>query len=218
MDERATAELEGLRERDELLAEEAARLREVELRVALIRRRVEAITGELETFPREFERLSTAAADAAEEVERRQVTAEEAARELESHHDDETWERLERAVTRAQERAAAALGKFERATAAAEQLEGDAAELPGELAALELEARALAETAPTLGAPGPGADALVAWASRAQAELFVEVGQLDRQRENVIREANELATMLLGESTYGSTVAQAAERVQQSIR
>jgi hypothetical protein len=54
---------------------------------------------------------------------------------------------------------------------------------------------------------------LVEWSSHAHAELFVAAGQLDAQRERVIREANELATMLLGEPTYGSTVGQLAERV-----
>ena len=34
------------------------------------------------------------------------------------------------------------------------------------------------------------------------------------QRERVIREANELATMLLGEPAYGATVAQALARVE----
>jgi hypothetical protein len=54
---------------------------------------------------------------------------------------------------------------------------------------------------------------LAEWASRAHAELFVAAGQLDAQRDRVIREANELATMLLGEPTYGATVAQLAQRV-----
>ena len=58
-----------------------------------------------------------------------------------------------------------------------------------------------------------GPRALVEWASHAHAELFVAAGQLDAQRERVIREANELATALLGEPTYGSTLEQLAQRV-----
>jgi len=62
--------------------------------------------------------------------------------------------------------------------------------------------------------PAPaGVRELVEWASHAHAELFVAAGQLDAQRDRVIREANELATMLLGEPTYGSSVAQLAQRV-----
>jgi chromosome segregation ATPase len=215
MDRRAAAELEFLRERDRELADEASRLRDVELAVAAIRRRVWMIAAELDAAPAELEGLRAAADEAAEELERRRSVAEAAERELESPHDDETWERLERAATRARERERAALDRFEHATAAAEQLEGDAAELPAELAALELEARGLAEAVPELGEPDPGPAGLIAWASHARAELFVEVGQLDRQRDNVIREVNELASMLLGEPTYGSTVAQAVALVEQ---
>jgi len=218
MDARASIELHDLRERDQALAEEVARLHDVEHAVTAIRRRVEAIAADLEAFPAALDRLSAAAFDAADELGRRRAAAEAAARELAGDHDDETRQRLERDATRARERASAAAGKFERATAAVEQLEGDTAEAPAELAALRLEALALAETTPALGAPEPGTDGLVAWASRAQAELFVEVGQLDRRRDNVIREANELATMLLGEPTYGSTVVQAVERVERSRR
>jgi hypothetical protein len=62
--------------------------------------------------------------------------------------------------------------------------------------------------------PGEGPAALVEWASRAHAALFVASGSVDTQRERVIREANELATAILGEPTYGSTVAQARARVE----
>ena len=57
-------------------------------------------------------------------------------------------------------------------------------------------------------------DDLIEWASSKHAELFVALGQLDTQRERVIREANELATALLGEPTFGSTPAQVLERVE----
>jgi hypothetical protein len=60
----------------------------------------------------------------------------------------------------------------------------------------------------------PLGGSLVEWASHAHAELFVAAGQIDVQRERVIREANELATMLLGEPAYGATVAQALARVE----
>jgi chromosome segregation ATPase len=218
VNDRAAADLEALSERDERLAAESLSLRNVEREVAAIRSRVEAISSQLEAFPADLERLKAAAVEAAAELERRKAASEVAATEVEGEHDNETQERLERAATRARERADDAAHKFERATATVEQLEGDTAESPAELAALRLEALALAEATPVLGTPEPGTDGLIAWASRAQAELFVEVGQLDRQRDNVIREANELATMLLGEPTYGSTVAQAVERVEQSRR
>jgi len=64
------------------------------------------------------------------------------------------------------------------------------------------------------GAAVSGARALIDWASQRHAELFVEAGQIDAQRERVIREAHELASMLLGEPTYGATVEQALARVE----
>jgi hypothetical protein len=78
---------------------------------------------------------------------------------------------------------------------------------------LEQRARDIARAAGHVPAPPGGVRDLVEWASHAHAELFVTARQLDAQRERVIREANELATMLLGEPTYGSSVEQLAERV-----
>ena len=78
---------------------------------------------------------------------------------------------------------------------------------------LEARARAVADAAEHVPAPPEGVRELVEWASHAHAELFVAVRQLASERERLIREANELATSLLGEPTYGSTVAQLAERV-----
>jgi len=42
----------------------------------------------------------------------------------------------------------------------------------------------------------------------------VFTGHIDSSREQIVREANELASMLLGDPTYGSTVAQALARVE----
>jgi chromosome segregation ATPase len=218
MDARATSELHELRERDRKLAEEASRLHAVEQAVTTIRRRAEAIAAELGAFPAELELLRLAAKEADKDLDQRRSNAEAAARELEHLGDDESRQRAERDAARARERADAAVRKFERSVAAVERLEGDTAELPGELAELDRQARRLADATPELGTPEPGADGLIAWASQAHAMLFVEIGQLDRQRDNAIREANELATMLLGEPTYGSTVAQAVDRVEQSRR
>ncbi len=96
-----------------------------------------------------------------------------------------------------------------------EAFERDAAELPAELTTLEGDARGIAATA-HLPEPSPSAGPrnLAEWASRSHAELFVARSQIDTQRERISREANELASMLLGEATYGSTVAQALQRVR----
>jgi hypothetical protein len=97
--------------------------------------------------------------------------------------------------------------RLARAQSGYDALERDAAALPPELAELETRARAVTDV-PPLGS------SLVEWASQAHAEVFVAAGQIDVQRERVIRESNELASMLLGEPTYGATVAQALARVE----
>ena len=79
----------------------------------------------------------------------------------------------------------------------------------------ELESRAAKVShAENLPAPGGGPEELVDWASQARAELLVAAGQVSAQRERVVREGNELASMLLAEPTYGLTVAQALRHVE----
>lgn len=96
----------------------------------------------------------------------------------------------------------------------AQALEREAAALPQELPRLEAQARRVAAGTNGVRTPSSGPDGLVGWASHARAELFVTLSQLTTRRDRVIREANELATSLLGEPTYGSTVAQALRRVE----
>ena len=216
MDVRATFELEELRAQDAELAAAAERLRSVEQAIRTVGSRAAEIADEVEAQPRLEGELTFVIREAEFALERRRKALEAAEQALGLPRDDETWARLERVAVRAAERADAARKRHERAVAALEELEGDAAELPAELARLESEARALAASIPGHPEPGAGAEGLVEWASHAHAELFVAVGELDRRREDAIREANELASMLLGEPTYGSTVAQAVARVEQS--
>jgi hypothetical protein len=63
-----------------------------------------------------------------------------------------------------------------------------------------------------------GARGLIEWASYTHAKLFVAAGQIATSRERLIREADELASMLLGEPTYGATIAQALARVEANAR
>jgi hypothetical protein len=101
-----------------------------------------------------------------------------------------------------------------RARSASAELERDAAALPEEVVALEGRAQALAAESEHVPDAPAGLAGLAAWASHAHAELFVAARQLEAQRERIVREANELASMLLGEPTYGSTVDQALARVR----
>jgi hypothetical protein len=213
VDQRAYADLQRLADRDAELAHGAERLRILDAQVAALRARAEAIDAFFAAYPEEERRRGAAAAAAQEELDRRRAEAAEAERELAGASDDEARERADSVLARARDHVAVAEASLDRAAAAAAELERDASALPEEVPLLEARARAGADEAGPVPPPPRGVRDLVEWSSHAHAELFVAAGQLDAQRERVIREANELATMLLGEPTYGSTVGQLAERV-----
>ena len=206
-------DLRLLAERDAELARETERLQGLDLQVAALRARAEAIDAFFAAYPEE-ERRRRAEADAAEdELRRRRAELAEAERELDAARDGAERERARSAVSRASDHVVVAAAALERAAASAGELERDASTLPEELPLLEARARAIADTARHIPQPPEGVRALVEWASHAHAELFVATRQLASERERLIREANELATSLLGEPTYGSTIAQLAQRV-----
>jgi chromosome segregation ATPase len=207
VDERAVNELRRLAALDAELAERASALRSLDTSVAALRGRTEAIDAFFAAYPEEEARRSAELTDAQTEVARRRGEQAEAQQALAEAHDDEARIHAEHAVARALDHVAVAEDRRARAQLASDELERDAAALPRELDQLEIRARQVPGVVP------PG-NSLVEWASHAHAELFVAAGQLDVQRERVIREANELASMLLGEPTYGATVAQALARVE----
>ena len=215
MDARAVAELDDLGRRDEALAASAAQLLELEAAVARIRSRAEAIDRFFANYSDEEVRLAAAIEAAVRNLELRRDELRTAEGELATARTEDDREHAEKAVARAVDHLALAESGLVRARSEHETFERDAAELPAELAALEEEARPIAAAAhlpehPPSASPRNLAD----WASSSHAELFVALSQIDTQRERISREANELASMLLGEGTYGSTVAQALQRVR----
>ena len=65
--------------------------------------------------------------------------------------------------------------------------------------------------------PAPGLDGLLEWADAAHAALFVAKGQLSTERDAVIRQANELGSVALGESIGSASVALVARRIEQAL-
>ena len=63
-------------------------------------------------------------------------------------------------------------------------------------------------------APEPSVAGLVEWAARVNAALVVVRGQLDVERDRLVREANELGSVVLGESLAGTSVALVGRRVR----
>lgn len=207
MNDRALQELRTLAERDAELSERTASLRELDAGVAAIRARAEEIEAFFVAYPESESRRRKERDDAEHELQRRHDDHTEAARLFAEAHDEEARLHAEHGLARAIDHVAVAEARVARARTAYDELEHDASRLPRELEELEQRARTL---------PGVPAftGSLVEWASHAHAELFVSAGQIDLQRERVIREANELASMLLGEPAYGTTVAQALALVE----
>jgi chromosome segregation ATPase len=207
VDKRAVDELRRLADLDAVLMAGGARLRSLDREVVTLRQRAEAIDAFFAAYPDEEGRRAAVLRDASEDLQRREDEVARAEQALANAVDVEARAHAEHAVARALDHLEVAQNRVARARSASDELEREAAELPSELTALEERARALPDV-PRLGT------SLVEWASHAHAELFVAAGQNDVQRERVIREANELASMLLGEATYGATVAQALALVE----
>jgi hypothetical protein len=193
-------------------ADESERLRRLDEDVALVRERAEATERFFALEHVEADRLSAAEAEAREQAERRSAELAEAENELAEAGSDDERAVAELRVTRARDHVEVATHAAERAAEARAAFDLEGTRLLSELPDLEARASSLTTEIPGAGAPGP--DGLVEWSSGAHAAIFVAQGQLDVRRERAIREANELATSLLGEPTYGSTAEQALARVE----
>jgi translation initiation factor IF-2 len=205
-------ELRELVRRDRDEAKESERLHSLDAEVAELRRRGEAIGAFFTTERDEEQRLRLVEQEARREAERRAAEVLEAEAEL-ARVDSET-ERMhaEQRLQRARDHTEIAARAGERAAEERSAFERTAEELTRELPQLEQRAHELAHEIPS-ELPAPNGD-LIDWASRAHAALFVAASQVDARRERVVREANELATAVLGESIYGSTPEQALAQVE----
>ena len=66
--------------------------------------------------------------------------------------------------------------------------------------------------------PAADLDGLQAWAEVARAGLFVARGQLASQREGIVRQANEIGAVALGEPLTSASAAVVTRRVRRSLR
>jgi chromosome segregation ATPase len=215
MDEHALSDLRSLATRDADLERQARRLRELDHAAAEIRHAAEAIDAFFSAYPAEETARREELASAEAELRERRAELADAQSELASARDDELRELAQRALARADDHVGVAAARLERARRACDELERDAHAMPRAVPDLEARASAIADEAADVPEPGEGPRALVEWASHAHAELFVAAGYIDTQRERLIREANELASALTGEATYGSTAAQALQRAEE---
>jgi predicted nucleic acid-binding Zn-ribbon protein len=208
VDRRALSELRDLAGHDAELTAEADELRRRDDDVAAIRVRAEAIDAFFSSYANQEARHGSAIAAARADLAHRLEELALADAVLARARDEDARIHAQHAVDRAHDHRAVAESTLQRAEGELAELERKAAALPHELA--ELERRA--------GGGVAGARGLIEWASHTHAELFVAAGQIATSRERLIREADELASMLLGEPTYGATIAQALARVEANAR
>ena len=95
------------------------------------------------------------------------------------------------------------------------------AEIPELIAQAQALARQLADIplVSTSGRllPEPTLAGIVEWAARVHVALLVVRGQLDVERDRLVREANELGSVVLGEELAGSSVELVGRRVRTAL-
>jgi hypothetical protein len=223
--------LELLRElarADERYAEELASLADLGRRTAEIKVRAEALAGLLDVAPAQHERLAAAVAVAEAELAARQAAAAEAhagLMEAQSRRDQSRLRDAQRAAVRAQDAVALAskrlgaaeverdeqLARVEAARKEAPQIAVRAADLArelGERSRMPAGAVALAAT---------DVRAVSDWASGARAALVVARSGAASERDGVTRQANEIASAMLGEPQQAAGVATVAARVERAL-
>ena len=213
-DEAAAAVLTEL---DELYAAcEAVRERALELEAFFVR------------LPAERAAAALAVEQARTGAEERRAAAERARAELQAAQaagDDERLAAARRFDVRARDALRTAERLLREAEEQAAQLEarGEAADAEtaelarraGELAAALAERPRLALEA---GAPpGEGLAGLAEWGTRARAALLVARGQLAAERDAVVRQANELGALVLGEPLTATSAAGVARRLEREL-
>jgi hypothetical protein len=151
--------------------------------------------------------------------------AEEGLRAAETDGDRELIAAARRFRVRARDARSMAERRLKEARARQEELEEQAAGAEREAAGVERRAqelsRALRElprlTADAGEHPATGLAGVADWATRARAALLVARSQLSAEREALIRQANELGSVVAGESLEAVSTAAVARRVEREL-
>lgn len=208
----------------ELVLDLAARSDEIRARAEQIQLLVESVPGETATLDRNEAEARDARAAAVGAV----ASAESRVAELEHGRfaAPETRAAAERDLARSREIAAESTSRLERlALDRASLLEAestaraDALELVREAHEVASRLQAVARVSRS-GREAPGQDLaqVVEWGSRVHAALFVVRGQLESERDRLVREANELGCAVLGEQFAGANVALVRRRLEEALR
>jgi len=225
--ERTLAFLHELERADEAVAAILDELDELTSSVGSVRRRAEEAEAFLTRLPSERSELDAALAGADELAASRREATAAAERELEAAAASRDRDRLAAARRNAVRlRDALHVAERQRDELAARRaaLEQRAGEVETDVPKLEARARELASALaarPRLAAdagtpPAPGLAGVLDWASRARAGLFVARGGLAAERDAVVRQANELGALVLGEPLSAGGTAAVARRIEET--
>ena len=209
-----------LEERDARLAGEIEQVEALRRRAAAVGEAAARIRRFLEELPAERAGLERQIVHLERELAERELARAAADEELE-HAKEEERAAMRRGAVRARDHVSVTSRELEQARARLRALEVEAGAAIEELARLRSEAEELTTgirdaqeiSRGTVPHPGGLAEELVEWASRARAALLLSRSGLETQRERVVREANELAAVALGE-VGATSVAGVVERLR----
>jgi flagellar biosynthesis GTPase FlhF len=224
----ALADVEELARRDEAAAAALAEVEYVQAQTEHARSRGDELLAFRRTLPAERERRAAAIDEAETALAGATAAREQLEEELRAaagRRKQQERERLERRVEEARASENAAAAELERMRAAAAHLERDAAQAEADARELEGEARLVAARVAALprlsheatAPPGDGLDGVAEWGARVRAPLLLLHAQLAAERDAIIREANEIGSVVLGEALGASSVARVRERVAQAV-
>ena len=226
-DARTLAFLHELERADETVGAVLAELDELAAEVERIQARVGELRSFLADLPDECERVAEALTAGVRAVADQRQAVDHGKRELEAAERAKGRDRLA-AARRDLVRVRDALHTAERKAAELqerrEELERCGAEAEAEASRVEVRAQELAAVLaerPRLAGdagvePGPGLAGVAEWSSRARAALFVARGGLVAERDAVVRQANELGALVLGEPLSAASPGAVARRVEQA--
>ena len=228
MDDGGVALLRELERADEVAAAEVAEVDELSGEVSELRKRALALLAFFTRLPEERASKAAAAEEAVRALAEARAAAEraaEASARAEGEADAEQVAEARRFEVRARDSLHMAERRAESAREQMTELEARAEAAERETSALEARAHELAarlQLRPRLaeaavGEPEPGAAGVADWATRARAALLVARSQVEAEREALVRQANELGALVLGETLPPLGASAVARRVEREL-
>jgi len=199
----------------DLVARLSRRADELGLRSEEVQRFRETVPGELARLDRveaEARDAAAAAANALDDIERRVADLPRRDAELELENARRV---ASEAAARGRHVTAERTALLEREASSRVEI-GDLTREAGEVAACLNDIPRVSESGRE--PPGETLADVSEWARRVHAALFVVRGQLESERDRLIREANELAGAVLGEQLSGSNVSLVRKRLEEARR